>query len=145
MYQCRVRHPQDSYMLHPSLPLEETTPGIESVGSTLSVIRMQERTPASQAVLSRMQLTLHPTRSTPHGASCLWRAMPTGWLKIWRDASRHCRDTRAYDHTTTAVHDMSTPPRASPPTPLPPICTPRHMLNVHATTDLIKLIVCFPC
>ena len=36
---------------------------------------------ASQAVLCRMQRTFHATRRTPHGASCLVRAMSTWSMK----------------------------------------------------------------
>ena len=48
----------------------------KSMYSVLSSIHMQESThkvpkPASQAALSRMQLTLHATRQTPHGESRL--------------------------------------------------------------------------
>ena len=69
------------------------------------------RKSASQAVLSRMQLTLHATRRTPHGASCLVLAMSARSVKTRRAPSRHCRDARVYGHTTTAMHDNDyTPP-----------------------------------
>ena len=69
---------------------------------------------ASQAVLSRMQLALHATRRTPHGASRLVLAMPAWSVKTRRAPPRHCKDARLYCHTATAIHDMSThhPPRA---------------------------------
>ena len=68
------------------------------------------RKSASQVVLSRMQLTLHATRRTPHGASRLVRAM-SAWLVTTRRApSRHSRDARVYGHTTTAMHKLSTVP-----------------------------------
>ena len=54
-----------------------------------------------KAVLSRMQLTLHATRPTPHGASRLVQAMPAWWVKTRRAPSRHCRGARAYDLTST--------------------------------------------
>ena len=63
------------------------------------------RKSASQAVLSRMQLTLHATRRTPHGASRLVQAMSAWSVKTRRAPSRHCRDARVYGHTTTAMHD----------------------------------------
>ena len=69
------------------------------------------RNSAAQAVLSRMQLTLHATRRTPHGASRLVLAMSAWSVKTRRAQSRHCRDARVYDHMTTAMHDMSTPIR----------------------------------
>ena len=63
--------------------------------------------------LSRTQLTLHATRRTPHGASHLVQATSTWSVKTRRALSRHCRDARVYGHTTTAMHDMSTPPPVS--------------------------------
>ena len=66
-------------------------------------------------LLSRMQLPLHATRRTPHGASRLGQAMP-GWsVKARRAPSRYCRDARVYGHTTTAMHDTeyTPPPRRS--------------------------------
>ena len=91
-----------------------------------AVIHMQECTvlnSASQAFLVRMQLTLHATHRTPHGASCLAQAM-SAWPGETRCApSRHCKDARVYGHTTTAVHNneyTSTPHHSSPsPPPLP--------------------------
>ena len=69
--------------------------------------------PPSKAVLSRMQLTLHATRPTPHGASRLVPAMSAWSVKTRCAPSRHFRDARVYGHTTTFMHDMSTP---HPPT-----------------------------
>ena len=64
------------------------------------------RKSASQAVLSRVQLTLHATRRTPHGASRLVQVSSAWSVKIRRAPSRYCRDTRVfYGHTTTAMHD----------------------------------------
>ena len=62
---------------------------------------------ALKAVLSRMQLTLHVTRPPPHGALRLVQAMSAWSVKTRRAPSRHCRDSRVYGHTTTAMHDMS--------------------------------------
>ena len=70
---------------------------------------------SSNVVLGRMQLTLHATHPTPHGASRLVQAMSAWSVKTRRAPSRHCRDARVYGHTTTAMHDMST----LPPTPSP--------------------------
>ena len=63
------------------------------------------RTSASQAVLSWMQLTLHATRRTPHGASRLVLAMYAWLVTTGRAPSGHCRDAWVYGHTTTAMHD----------------------------------------
>ena len=57
-----------------------------------------------------MQLTLHATRRTSHGASCLVLAMSAWSLKTRRVPSRHCRDARVYGHATTGMHDICTPP-----------------------------------
>ena len=71
------------------------------------------RKSASQAVLSRMQLTLHVTRRTPHAASRLVLAMTVWSVKTRLAPSRHCRDARVYGRTTTAMHDNEyTPARA---------------------------------
>ena len=68
------------------------------------------RRSASQAVLSRMQLTLHETRRTPHGASRLVLAMSAWSVKTRCAPSRHCKDARVYGHTTTtAMHDNEYP------------------------------------
>ena len=55
-----------------------------------------------------MQLTLHATRPTLHGASRLGQAMPVWLVKTQRAPSRHCKDVGVYGVTTTAMHDMST-------------------------------------
>ena len=67
---------------------------------------------ASHAVLSRMQLTLHATRRTPHGASQgLVQTMPAWSVKTRRAPSRHRRDARVHGYTTTAMRDIEyTPP-----------------------------------
>ena len=71
------------------------------------------RKSASKVVLRSMQPTLSATRPTPHGASRLVRAM-TAWLvKTRRAPSQCCRGARVHGQTTittTAIHDMSTPP-----------------------------------
>ena len=68
------------------------------------------RKSASHEVLSRMQLTLHATGRTPHGASRLVLAKSAWSVKTRRAPSRHCRDGRVYGHTTAAMHDMCTSP-----------------------------------
>ena len=52
----------------------------------------------------------HATRRTPHGATCLEKAMSAWSMKTRRAPSRHRRDARVYGHATTAMHDLSTPP-----------------------------------
>ena len=59
-----------------------------------------------------MKLTLYATRPAPIGALRLVQAMLPWSMKTRRAPSRHCRDARVYGHTTTAMHDMTTP---SPP------------------------------
>ena len=66
--------------------------------------------PASQAVLSGMRVTVYATRRTPRGASLLVQAMPVWLVKTRRAPSRHCGDAGVYGYTSTAMHDMGTPP-----------------------------------
>ena len=63
-----------------------------------------------RAVLGRMQFTFHAARQTPHGASRLVLAMSAWLMKTRRAPSGHSRDARVYGHTTTAMHELSTPP-----------------------------------
>ena len=67
------------------------------------------RKSTSHVVLSKMQLTLHATRRTPHGASRLVHAMSVLAVKTRRAPSRHWRNARVYGLKTTALHEMSTP------------------------------------
>ena len=60
-------------------------------------------------VLSRMQLTLHATRRTLHGASRLVHATSAWSVKTRHAPSRHCRDGEVYSLDTTAMLEMSPP------------------------------------
>ena len=60
--------------------------------------------PPHQTVLSRTQVTLHPTHRTPHGASRLMQVMSARSVNTRRGPSRHCRDARLYGRTTAAMH-----------------------------------------
>ena len=75
-------------------------------GETMS---SNARQSASQAVPSRMQLTLHATRRTSHGASRLVVAMSAWSVKIRRAPSRHCSDARVYGIRLRPCTTMSTP------------------------------------
>ena len=68
------------------------------------------RKPASQAVLSRIRLTLCVTRQTPHGTLRLVQAMSAWAGKSGRAPFRHYRNARVYGSMTTAMHDMSNSP-----------------------------------
>ena len=68
------------------------------------------RNSASLAVLSRMQLTLSVTRRTPHGVSRSVQAMSAWSVQTRRAPSGIVGIRGVYGHTTTAMHDMSTPP-----------------------------------
>ena len=81
-----------------------------------------------RAVLGRIQLTLHATRRTSHGASRLVQAMSAWLVKTRRAPSRQSRDARVYGQTTTAMHKLSTPP--PPPAPPPLLCTCPALLGV---------------
>ena len=73
--------------------------------------RPYARTSASQAILSRMQLTLHTARQTPDGASRLGQAMSPWSVKTQPAPSRHCRDARVYQAIRLRpCITMSTPP-----------------------------------
>ena len=86
---------------------------------------------AAQAVLRRMQLTLHATtRPTPHGVSRLVQAMYAWSVKTRRAPFRHFGGSRVYGHTTTAMHDMST-------------CTP-PVLNDVSTTPFTSRVISRP-
>ena len=61
-------------------------------------------------VFSKVQLTLHETRRTPHGASRLVQAMSAWLVKTRRAPSRHSRDARVDSLRSTAMHEMSIPP-----------------------------------
>ena len=64
-----------------------------------------------RTLLGRMQLTLHATRRTPlHGAPRLVQGMSARLVKTGRAPPGRSRDARVYDHTTTAMHKLSTPP-----------------------------------
>ena len=80
-----------------------------------------------RAILGRMQFTLHATRRTPHDASRLVQAMSAWLVKTRRAPSWHIRDSRVYSYTTTATHNLSTPPPPLPPTlPATPTTAPTH-------------------
>ena len=65
-----------------------------------------------------MQVALHATRRTPHGASRLVQAMYAWSVKIRHAPSQHCGDKRVYGHTTSAMHEIEyTSPIESPPLP----------------------------
>ena len=68
-----------------------------------------------------MQLTLQATCRTPHvplRARCKQCLLP-GRCKTRHTPSRHCRDARTYDRTTTAMHDIDYTPLPPPPFPPP--------------------------
>ena len=101
------------------LSLEVTTPESKRL---IRCCRPYARKPASQTVLRAMQLTVHATRRTPHGASLLVLAMFAWSVKTRRTPSRHRKDARICGHTTTAMHDNEYIPSASL------VCWP-HVVN----------------
>ena len=109
------RRPRGSYIVYPSLSLEVATP--ENKYFLIRRCHSYARKSASKPVHGRMQLTLHTTRPTPHGASRLVQAVFAWSVKTRRAPSRHCRYARVYGHTTTATHDMSNPPSPLLPSP----------------------------
>ena len=118
-----ARHQRGSYIVTSMLSLEWPHQKKQS-NSFVAVIHKQESrhmVPKSvlQAVLGRIQFTLHATRRTPHRASCLVQSVSAWLVKTRRAPSQHSRDARVYGHTTTAMHKLSTPPPC-PPLPFPP-------------------------
>ena len=79
-----VRHPRVRCIVFPLLSLEVATPNSKSIYSRLIYCES-----ASKEVFSRMQLTLHTARPTPHGASRLVQAVPAWSVKTRRAPSRH--------------------------------------------------------
>ena len=82
---------------------------------------MQEKKnpPGMYAVLSRVKLTLDATCPNISRRVALGASNVYAWsAKTGCAPSRNCRDARVYDHKTTAMHDMSTPPQP-PSAPLP--------------------------
>ena len=63
-----------------------------------------------------MQLTLHATRATLHGTSCLVQATSAWSVKTQRAPSRECKDARVYGHATTAMHGNEYTPSSQPDT-----------------------------
>ena len=64
------------------------------------------RKPASEAVLDRMQLSLHADRRTPLAASCLVQEKFAWSVKTRRPPSRHSTDAKVYGNATTAMHGL---------------------------------------
>ena len=108
-----VTHPRRSYIPNDN-PTAVSGSGDtgNQTNSSDAVIHMQEKS-APQVVL-RMQLTLHATRRTHHGASRLVLAMSAWSVKTRRAPSRRCKGARFYGHETAAMHDVSISPPPSP-------------------------------
>ena len=102
-----VRHPRGSCLWSDHIRKQS-----KLIGDVIHKQESRHKMPkfVLRAVLGRMQLTLHATRRTPHGAPRLVRAMSAWLVETRRAPSRHSRDARIYGHTTTAMHKRSTPP-----------------------------------
>ena len=103
-----VRHLRGSYIVTPWLSPQAVTP--QKIQLIRHSSRSYARKSASQAILSRIRLTLHATCRTTHGVSPLVQTMPAWSVKTRHAPSWHCKDARTYDYTTTAMHDMGAPP-----------------------------------
>ena len=97
----------------PSLFPRVATPDNKSVHFD-DVIHMQEIPPYTWFLIMTGRRSPFTRLDEHHGVPRLVQAMPAWSGKTRRVPSRHCRDARVYGHTTTAMHDMSTPP--PPPT-----------------------------
>ena len=72
---------------------------------------LREPPPLPTSALSRMQLNLHATRRTPHGALRLVQQATSAWsVKIRRAPSRRCKGARVCGHTTTGHDDYEYTP-----------------------------------
>ena len=83
---------------------------VRNRSSDMQVSAQAAKRPASKVVLSRMLLTLHATRRTPHGTSRLVHAISAWSVKTQRAPSWHRRDARVYGIKTTVTHGMRTAP-----------------------------------
>ena len=106
---CLVYGKPPTRQVH-SIPIRVSGRGHTRKRNTSTLIRgchQYARKSASKAVLSRIQLTLHATRPTPHGASRLVLAMSAWSVKTRRAPSRHCRGARvlrSYDYGLSLIH-----------------------------------------
>ena len=74
---------------------------------------MQESPPQKRFFVHRMHAA-QPSCDSPNTSRSFALGARSAWSVKTRPApSRHCRDARVYSHTTTAIHDISTP--TSPP------------------------------
>ena len=108
---CEIYGEASTRKLH-SIPNAVSGSGRHDTNKSIRRCHPYARKSVSQAIRSKMQLTLHATRPTPHGASRLMQAMSAWSVKIRRAPSRRCGDARVYGHTTMAMHALSTSPHA---------------------------------
>ena len=78
---------------------------------------MQRNPPQKRFLLEWNSPLLCDLPDTSRFASRLVQAVSAWSLKTRRAPSRHCRDTRVYGHTTTAMHDIEYTPPARAPSP----------------------------
>ena len=84
----------------------------------------------AQLVLSRMQLTPHATRRTPHGgflALGTRHARQVGENPTW--SVPQCRDARVIGVKTTATREMSTSPTPRPTPQIPVHAMPARLVK----------------
>ena len=94
-----------------------------------------------KAFFSRMQLTLHTTRPTPHGASRLVQEMSAWSVKTRRAPSRHRRDARLYGHRNTAMHDIECISAIEYP-PSPPVRFPTFLVVFTPFPSFVRIAFC---
>ena len=105
------------------------------------------RKSASQVVLSRMKLTLHADRRTPHGASRSVHAMSAWSVKTRRAPSQHCRDVRVNGLNCDYAQNEYTPPLPALRLHLPHFYTDRHRSRLYTVrldsfTPTNKVMAC---
>ena len=96
------------------------------IGAVILKQGSRRKVPTSvlRSVLRNMPFNFHATRRTTNGASRLAKAMSAWLVKTRRAPSRHSRDARVYGHTTTGMHELSTPPINARLTPADGVGTP---------------------
>ena len=98
-----------------------------------TVVHVQERThdvhesPPHKWFLVGCSSPLMRLADTPHDASSFVHARSAWSVKTKRAPSQHGRHARVYGHSTTAMHEMSTP---FPPRPPPPAPTVARLFNI---------------
>ena len=109
-----VRHSRGSHIVIPIAVSGVATPENKVTHWTLSFISKKIGTRCRKVRLPSRSWTdaVHPSCDSPNTSRRvrLVQAMPAWLVKTGRAPSRHSRHARVYGPTTTAMHNLSTPP-----------------------------------